>query len=67
MNYNINLPSWALHEGYSLEGLAGTYDDLELKKDGRFVRRFLWNEIPSIFELEEIINGTKNEEIKQGC
>lgn len=55
MDWSINLPSWAYHLGYRLEGRRGTYDDLELYKDKKIVRMFEWYEVPDIFEIEEII------------
>jgi len=54
-DYSINLPSWAFNCGYSLQGLAGTYDSLELRKGFELIRVFEHYEIPSIYEIESII------------
>ena len=61
-DFSINLPSRAVQSGYTLEGLSGTYDDLDLKKDGKLVQRFLWNEVPNIFGLEVIIDELESKE-----
>jgi len=61
-DWSINLPSWAYREGYSLKGKCGTYDNLELWKDWVLIRRFKWNRIPSIYEIEDIIKEIKRED-----
>ena len=59
---SINLPSWAYHLGYRLEGGVGTYDELFLYKDFRVVRKWEWLERqPSIFEMEEIVGEVERE------
>jgi len=60
---SIVLPSWAVREGYRLEGGEGTYDELYLSKDGIGVRRWDYTEsIPNIFEVERIINDFEGKE-----
>lgn len=67
-DFSINLPSWAIREGYSLEGGQGTYDDLFLSKDGSTVKTW-WcsNKSPNIFEMEEIIHELESEEAISRC
>lgn len=63
-DWSINLPSWAYHEGYRLMGGMGTYDELELWKDLRLVRRWSWPErTPSISELEEFLNEIESKKV----
>ena len=61
-DFSINLPSWALHAGYRLQSLAGTYDSLELWKGLEKIREFEFDRIPSIFEMEDIIKELEIEE-----
>ena len=60
-DYSINLPSWAYHLGYRLEGLGGTYDSLELWKGFDLVRVFEFDKIPNIYEIEDIIKELEDE------
>lgn len=62
MDWSINLPTWAYQEGYRLEGRRGTYDDLELYKNFRLIRKFGYNKIPNIIEIEEVIDGIESQE-----
>ena len=57
MDWSINLPSWAIREGYRLEGNRGTYDNLYLQRHGRTIKVFDYNKIPNIVEMEEIVRG----------
>lgn len=64
-DFSINLPTWAIHEGYILEGGMGTYDELFLYKGFKMVKMWGWlDKVPNIFELEELINEIESEEIK---
>jgi len=54
-DWSFNLPYWARLKGYRLLGYRGTYDDLCLMKNGLTVRRFAYNEIPNLIEIEEAI------------
>ena len=60
-DYSINLPSWAYHLGYRLQGLGGTYDSLELWKGFELKRIFEFDKIPNIYEIEDIIKELENE------
>jgi len=62
-DFSIVLPSWAILEGYKLEGGEGTYDELYLSKDGVGMRRWDYIEpIPNMFEMEGIINDFEGKE-----
>ena len=64
-DFSINLPSWAVREGYRLEGGLGTYDELYLWKGFNLIKRWSYTErIPNIFELEEFINAVEGKEVK---
>lgn len=53
---SVNLPSWAYHLGYRLEGGMGTFDELFLYKGFRIVRTWTWlDRIPNLFEMEEVV------------
>ena len=54
---SINLPYWAVHLGYTLEGNLGTFGDLWLKKNGEVTKywRAYWDRAPDIMELEKYI------------
>ena len=60
-DYSINLPSWYYHIGYRLEGLGGTYDSLMLRKGFELKRVFEHDQIPSIYEIEDIIKELEDE------
>ena len=61
-DFSSNLPSWAIHEGYQLLGGAGTFDELYLYKGFRLVKAWTClEEIPNLFELEEMVSGIENE------
>ena len=61
-DFSIVLPSWAVREGYKLEGGSGTYDELYLSKDRVDLRRWDYLEpIPNIFEMEDVINGLESQ------
>jgi len=62
-DFSLCLPSWAVREGYRLEGGLGTFDELYLYKNSRLVRMWdILDEVPSIFEMEEIINEIEGKE-----
>ena len=62
---SINLPSWAVREGYTLEGDLGTFGDLFLSKDEKIVREWICPEkSPNIFEMEEIIIELEGKEVR---
>jgi hypothetical protein len=62
---SFNLPYWARLEGYTLEGGGGTYDNLYLWKGPRLVKVWHWyDEVPSIFELEEFLNEIEDKEVE---
>ena len=66
-NLSWNLPYWARLLGYDLEGGSGTFDDMYLYKNHKIVKH--WNymdDIPNIFEMEDIILGAESQEIMQG-
>lgn len=52
----INLPSWAVREGYTLGGDSGTYGELYLSKHTKVVKYWTCLEkCPNIFEMEVLI------------
>ena len=64
-DFSLVLPSWAVREGYKLEGGTGTYDELYLSKDGVGVRRWDCMEpIPTLFEMEDLLNEIEGKEIR---
>ena len=66
-DFSIVLPSWAVREGYTLEGGSGTFDDLYLVKDGRDVKRWGYLDfVPNIFEMESLINGIESQKGRLG-
>ena len=63
-DFSIVLPSWAVRVGYRLEGGTGTYDELYLLKDGEGVRRWDCMEpIPTIFEVEDLLNEIEDSKV----
>ena len=64
-DFSIVLPSWAVREGYKLEGGTGTYDELYLSKNREGVRKWDCMEpIPNIFEMEILLNEIEDSEIR---
>ena len=67
-DFSINLPSWAVREGYSAQGSVGTYGELFLYKHRELIRWWDWGTpSPNIFEMEEIIANYKSKEVTSGC
>lgn len=65
-DFSVNLPSWAYHLGYRLEGGVGTFDELVLKKRFRIVKVWSWlDRTPNLFEMEEVVKEV--EEQDDGC
>lgn len=63
-DFSIVLPSWAVREGYRLEGGMGTYDELYLYKDWAMVEKWGYlDPIPNIFEMEDLIGEIENKKI----
>lgn len=63
-DFSIALPSWAVREGYRLEGGQGTYDELYLYKDLRLVKTWGYlDKVPNIFEMEELISDIESQKV----
>ena len=62
-DFSINLPSWAVREGYRLNGGTGTYGDLYLFRNGNLIRWWEYpKSSPNILEMEDIIVKHKSQE-----
>lgn len=61
-DFSINLPSWAIRDGYKLVGGMGTYDDLYLYRHGILIRFWEYTApLPNIYEMEEIVVKHKSQ------
>ena len=69
-DFSLNLPSWAIREGYKVKGEGGTYGSLLLYKGIRIVRVWGYDEPqPNIIEMEDFIqkNESKSKEALSRC